>query len=228
MRNEEVFGEYFEQKSEFRGNIFFLFVYLIKKIWRVVLRVYLKGDHNFPKRIDGNILAYYANNNIVIMRKSVKRAILPQNINIKNNQPYLCALWSEMSLGIKAVFTDYAKAYKIDTRQKRTQGVSSFSMFIYFLYRLQKRYQVQIKDMTVSFIMDIFSQFNTIKKLMKNSLLYSLNRRFSLQNSKLVKKAKQPELPQKANINELGKEKDTNACVSDKTTFLDNDDGGIP
>lgn len=152
----------------------------------------------------------------------------PQNINIKNNQPYLCALWSEMSLGIKAVFTDYAKAYKIDTRQKRTQGVSSFSMFIYFLYRLQKRYQVQIKDMTVSFIMKIFSQFNTIKKLMKNSLLYSLNRRFYLQNSKLVKKEKQPELPPEANINAFDKEKDTSECVHNKNSIKAKDDGGIP
>jgi len=140
------------------------------------------------------------------MRKPVKRAILPQNINIKNNQPYLCALWSEMSLGIKAVFTDYAKAYKIDTRQKRTQGVSSFSMFIYFLYRLQGRYQVKIKDMTVSFVMDIFSQFNTIKKLMKNSLLYSLNRRFYLQNSKLIDRVKAPKLVQQAGIEKFGEE----------------------
>jgi len=170
------------------------------------LRVFLQGDHKFPKRIDDNILAYYANNSIVIMRKPVKRAILPQNINIKNNQPYLCALWSEMSLGIKAVFTDYAKAYKIDTRQKRTQGVSSFSMFIYFLYRLQGRYQVKIKDMTVSFVMDIFSQFNTIKKLMKNSLLYSLNRRFYLQNSKLIDRVKEPELVEEAGIEKFGEE----------------------
>ncbi|HPK41628.1 MAG TPA: hypothetical protein PKZ69_08380, partial [Candidatus Cloacimonadota bacterium] len=66
------------------------------------MRVFLKGDHKFPKRIDDNILAYYANNTVVIMRRPVKRVLLPQNIAIRNNQPYLCALWGEMSLNIKS------------------------------------------------------------------------------------------------------------------------------
>ncbi len=192
------------------------------------MRVFLKGDHKFPKRIDDNILAYYANNTVVIMRRPVKRVLLPQNIAIRNNQPYLCALWGEMSLNIKSIFADYAKGYKICSRQKRTQGVSAFSMFIYFLYRLQRRYLVQIKEMTVTFVMSIFSQFNTIKKLMKNSLLYSLNRRFYQQNCKLIEIVKTPESPQKANINVCAKEEDANACAHDKIGFLGDDDGGDP
>lgn len=192
------------------------------------MRVFLKGDHKFPKRIDDNILAYYANNTVVIMRKPVKRVLLPQNIAIRNNQPYLCALWGEMSLNIKSIFADYAKGYKICSRQKRTQGVSAFSMFVYFLYRLQRRYLVQIKDMTVTFVMSIFSQFNTIKKLMKNSLLYSLNRRFYQQNCKLVEIVKKPEFPPKANMHTFYKEKETNAFLDDKIGFIVDDEEGDP
>ncbi len=156
------------------------------------LRVYLTGDHKFPKRIGESILAYYANNNVVILRKPVKRAILPQNIAIKNNQPYLCALWQGMDLPIKSLFADYAKIYKINTRQKRTQGVSAFSMFIYFVYRAQKRYGTLIKDMSIEFIMSIFKQFNSLAKLMKGSLLYSLGMRVSSQNVKFVSLSKTP------------------------------------
>ncbi|MDX9978127.1 MAG: hypothetical protein RBS16_08895 [Candidatus Cloacimonadales bacterium] len=153
------------------------------------MKVYLSGMHKFPKRIDDYILAYYANNNVVILRKPVKRSILPQNIKIKNNQPYLCALWGEMSLNIKSLFADYAKVYKINTQQKRSQGVSAFSMFIYFIYRLQARYQISIRTMTIDFIMSIFSQFNSIKKLMRESLLFCLSMRFYSQNKKLVESA---------------------------------------
>ncbi len=138
------------------------------------MKVFLTGDHKFPKRIGESILAYYAYNNVVILRKPVKRAILPQNINIKNNQPYLCALWQEMPLQVKTLFSDYAKYYKIDTRQKRTQGVSAFSMFIYFIYRAQKRFGTLIKDMSIDFVLNILHMYNSLNKLMKQSLLYRL------------------------------------------------------
>ncbi|MDX9870039.1 MAG: hypothetical protein RBS92_04865 [Candidatus Cloacimonadales bacterium] len=152
------------------------------------MKVFLSGDHKFPKRIGDSILAYYAYNNVVILRKSVKRAILPQNIKIKNNQPYLCALWQEMSLQIKTLFADYAKFYKIDTRQKRTQGVSGFSMFIYFVYRAQKRFGILIKDMSIDFILNIFSKFNTLNKLMKESLLYRLTTKLPTRFRHLMQK----------------------------------------
>lgn len=151
------------------------------------MKVYLSGDHKFPKRIGESILAYYANNNVVIMRKSVKRAILPQNINIKNNQPYLCALWQEMPLKIKILFSEYARFYKIDTRQKRTQGVSSFSMFIYFIYRVSRRFGISIKNMSIEFILNVFSKFNSLNKLMKESLLYCLSMKLPVRNQKMVK-----------------------------------------
>ena len=95
----------------------------------------------------------------------------------------------EMSLNIKSLFADYAKVYKINTQQKRSQGVSAFSMFIYFIYRLQARYQISIRTMTIDFIMSIFSQFNSIKKLMRESLLFCLSMRFYSQNKKLVESA---------------------------------------
>ncbi len=152
------------------------------------MKVYLSGDHKFPKRIGDGILAYYANNNVVILRKSVKRAILPQNINIKNNQPYLCALWQEMPLQVKTLFTDYAKFFKMDTKQKRTQGVSAFSMFIYFIYRAQKRFGTLIKDMSIDFVLSIFHMFNSLNKLMKESLLYRLTMKLPTRFRHLVKK----------------------------------------
>ncbi|MDX9869564.1 MAG: hypothetical protein RBS92_02470 [Candidatus Cloacimonadales bacterium] len=152
------------------------------------MKVYLTGDHKFPKRVGESILAYYANNNVVILRKPVKRAILPQNIKIKNNQPYLCALWGEMSLQVKSLFADYAKYYKIDTRQKRTQGVSAFSMFIYFVYRAQKRYGILIRDMSIDFILAVFSKFNSLNKLMKESLLYRLTMKLPTRFRQLVDK----------------------------------------
>ncbi|HQB41253.1 MAG: hypothetical protein RBS92_07485 [Candidatus Cloacimonadales bacterium] len=152
------------------------------------MKVYLSGDHKFPKRIGESILAYYANNNVVILRKSVKRAILPQNINIKNNQPYLCALWQEMPLQVKTLFTDYAKFFKMDTKQKRTQGVSAFSMFIYFIYRAQKRFGTLIKDMSIDFVLSIFHTFNSLNKLMKESLLYRLTMKLPTRFRHLVKK----------------------------------------
>ncbi|HOE90848.1 MAG TPA: hypothetical protein PLV22_02630 [Candidatus Cloacimonadota bacterium] len=152
------------------------------------MKVYLTGDHKFPKRIGESILAYYANNNVVILRKSVKRAILPQNINIKNNQPYLCALWQEMPLQVKALFTDYAKFFKMDTKQKRTQGVSAFSMFIYFIYRAQKRFGTLIKDMSIDFVLSIFHMFNSLNKLMKESLLYRLTMKLPTRFRHLVEK----------------------------------------
>ncbi|HPY96309.1 MAG TPA: hypothetical protein PL063_03775 [Candidatus Cloacimonadota bacterium] len=165
------------------------------------MRVYLTGDHKFPKRIGESILAYYANNNVVILRKPVKRAILPQNIAIKHNQPYLCALWQEMSLQTKALFADYAKFYKIDTRQKRTQGVSAFSMFIYFVYRAQKRYSVLLKNMTVDFINSIFCEFNSLNKLMKQSLLYMLSTKLPTRYRHIVKqKMILPEEEKKARV----------------------------
>ena len=155
------------------------------------MKVYLTGDHKFPKRIGESILAYYANNNVVILRKSVKRAILPQNLNIKNNQPYLCALWQEMPLQVKALFADYAKIFKMDTRQKRTQGVSAFSMFIYFIYRLQRRFGILIKNMSIEYIMNILREYNSLRKLMKASLLYQLTSRLAKQNVRFIAVYKQ-------------------------------------
>lgn len=190
------------------------------------MKVYLSGDHKFPKRIGDNILAYYANNNVVILRKPVKRSILPQNINIKNNQPYLCALWGEMTLNIKALFADYAKIYKISTRQKRTQGVSGFSVFLYFVYRVQKRYNTLIRDMSNDFLLNILKQFNSLRKLMKESLLYRLNIRLSSQNCKFITLKKDPVLdasnmPKPAVIGEL--EQDIKSFEQEK--FELEDDG---
>ncbi|HPY96045.1 MAG TPA: hypothetical protein PL063_02395 [Candidatus Cloacimonadota bacterium] len=152
------------------------------------MKVYLSGDHKFPKRIGENILAYYANNNVVIMRKAVKRSLLPQNTNIKNNQPYLCALWNGMSLQVKTLFADYAKIYKIDTRQKRTQGVSAFSIFIYFIYRAERRFGISIKNMSIDFILGIFQKFNTLNKLMKESLLFCLRMKLPTRFRHLINK----------------------------------------
>jgi len=164
-------------------------LFLIKKLAKGgCMKVYLSGDHKFPKRIGESILAYYAYNNVVILRKPVKRSILPQNIKIKNNQPYLCALWSEMSLQVKTLFADYARYYKIDTRQKRTQGVSAFSMFIYFVYRAQKRFGILIKNMSIDFVLEIFSRFNSLNKLMKESLLYRLTIKLPTRFRHLVEK----------------------------------------
>ncbi|HOQ81345.1 MAG TPA: hypothetical protein PLH63_09770, partial [Candidatus Cloacimonadota bacterium] len=107
---------------------------------------------------------------------------------IKNNQPYLCALWQEMSLQVKALFADYAKYYKIDTRQKRTQGVSGFSMFIYFIYRISRRHSIMIKNMSIDFILSIFSKFNSLNKLMKESLLYRLTTKLPTRFRHLIQK----------------------------------------
>ncbi|MFA5466158.1 MAG: hypothetical protein WC218_09275 [Candidatus Cloacimonadales bacterium] len=150
------------------------------------MKVFLAGNHKYPKRIDNHILAYYADNNVVILRKSVERKILAQNIEISNKQPYLCALWCEMTFNIKALFADYAKAYKISTQQKRAQGVSGFSIFISFIYRLQRRYRIAIEEMTQDFIYNVFKQFNSIKKLMKENLLLCLNIRFYSQYKKFI------------------------------------------
>jgi len=157
------------------------------------VKVYLKGCHNFPKRVGDYILAYYADNNVVIMRKPAKRSIMPQNIAIKNNQPYLCALWQSMSTHVKALFADYAKVYKVNTMQKRAQGVSGFSMYIYFIYRVQRRYNVLINDMSVEFIQNIFAKYNSLAKLMKATLLYSLTMRIPSQNARLVSYKRQIE-----------------------------------
>jgi hypothetical protein len=156
------------------------------------MKVYLKGWHNFPKRIDDHILAYYACNNVVILRKPAIRSILPQNIEIKNNQPYLCALWREMPLMVKTLFGDYAKVYKVHSMQKRAQGVSSFSVFLSFVYRVQQRYKVLIKNMCTDFIINIFKQYNSLRKLMKENLLLALNLRIFSQNTSLIFVIKEP------------------------------------
>ncbi|HOE90635.1 MAG TPA: hypothetical protein PLV22_01500 [Candidatus Cloacimonadota bacterium] len=155
------------------------------------MRVYLTGDHKFPKRIGESIVAYYAHNNVVILRKTVKRALLPQNINIKNNQQYLCALWQGMDLHVKSLFADYVVGYKADSRQKRTQGISSFSMFIYFIYRLQRRFGILIKNMSIEYIMNILREYNSLRKLMKASLLYQLTSRLAKQNVRFIAVYKQ-------------------------------------
>ncbi|MDD2649691.1 MAG: hypothetical protein PHF36_00950 [Candidatus Cloacimonetes bacterium] len=172
-----------------------------------MMRVYLSESHGFPKRIGEFILAYYANNNVVILRKPVKRTILAQNINIKNNQSFICFFWSSMSINIKSLFGDYAKVYKCYTMLKRAQGVSGFSMFIYFLYRLQKRYSIAICDMTVDFIMSVLKQYNSIKKLMRETLLYYLHVKHSFQNEKLIFVKKELGIPlSQSYINTFAKE----------------------
>ena len=175
------------------------------------MKGFLTVNHKFPKRLDNYILAYYADNNVVILRKQVKRSILAQNIKIRNKQPYLCALWGEMTFNIKSLFADYAKAYKISTQQKRAQGVSGFSIFISFVYRLQRRYKIEIEEMTRDLIYSVFMQFNSLKKLMKESLLLCLNTRLYSQYKKLIYIAK-------SIVNNLYTEGDTESVFHLKKT----------
>ncbi|MDX9869590.1 MAG: hypothetical protein RBS92_02600, partial [Candidatus Cloacimonadales bacterium] len=66
-------------------------------------------------------------------------------------------------------------------------GVSSFSMFIYFIYRASRRFDIAIKNMSIDFILNVFSKFNSLNKLMKESLLYCLTMKLPVRNQKMVK-----------------------------------------
>ncbi|HOE91629.1 MAG TPA: hypothetical protein PLV22_06610, partial [Candidatus Cloacimonadota bacterium] len=62
------------------------------------------------------------------------------------------------------------------------------SMFIYFIYRAQKRFGTLIKDMSIDFVLSIFHMFNSLNKLMKESLLYRLTMKLPTRFRHLVKK----------------------------------------
>jgi len=135
------------------------------------MKVYIKNNIKYPKRIDDKILAYYANGNVIIMRNKAKRELLAQNIKIRNNQAYVCELWSNVSLRIKKIFALYAKAYKHKYSNKRAQGVSSFSIFLKLLYKIKDKYHVEIQEISFSLLCDVLLCYNSLAKLIKNGFL---------------------------------------------------------
>ena len=137
------------------------------------MKVYMTLYGLFPKRMDQYIMCYYRcrGEYQVILRRPVKREMQAQNYAIKTNHTCLLQLWAGVSLRIKQLFTVYADRYRKINLNLRRRGISAFSIFIRLMYRLSKRFQIEIGEMDYDFLTSFFMQYSTFSALFKAGLL---------------------------------------------------------
>ncbi|MBP7563224.1 MAG: hypothetical protein KA886_05485 [Candidatus Cloacimonetes bacterium] len=137
------------------------------------MKVYMTHYGLFPKRMDQYIMCYYRcqGDYQVILRRPVKREMQAQNQAIKTNHSCLLQLWAGVSLRIKQLFAVYADKYRKIKLDLRRRGISAFSIFIRLMYRLSKRFQIEIGEMDYDFLTSFFMQYSTFSALFKAGLL---------------------------------------------------------